>query len=71
MVTASAGRGAKIRVLLPEVVPMSKKDEQQAIHAIPAMIAQWVARAQPAPDRGSGGPGFGDDLIVRVARLDG
>jgi hypothetical protein len=32
---------AKIRVLSPDVVPMSKEDEQQAIHAISAMIAQW------------------------------
>jgi len=32
---------AKIRVLPPDVVPMSKEDEQQAIHAISAMIAQW------------------------------
>jgi len=31
----------KIRVLPPDVVPMSKEDEQQAIHAISAMIAQW------------------------------
>jgi hypothetical protein len=32
---------AKLRVLSPDVVPMSKDDEQQAIHAISAMIAQW------------------------------
>jgi hypothetical protein len=32
---------AKIRVLPPDVVPMSKEDERQAIHAISAMIAQW------------------------------
>jgi hypothetical protein len=32
---------AKIRVLPPDVVPMSKEDEQQAIYAISAMIAQW------------------------------
>jgi hypothetical protein len=32
---------AKIRVLPPDVVPISKEDEQQAIRAISAMIAQW------------------------------
>jgi hypothetical protein len=29
------------RVLPPDVVPMSKEDEQQAIQAIVTMIAQW------------------------------
>ena len=32
---------AKIQVLPPDVVPMSKEDEQQAIQAIVTMIAQW------------------------------
>lgn len=32
---------AKIKVLQPDVVQMSKQDEQQAIHAISAMIEQW------------------------------
>jgi hypothetical protein len=32
---------ATIRVLSPDLVPMSKEDEQQAIHAISAMISQW------------------------------
>lgn len=32
---------AEVKVLSPDVVPMSKEDEQQAIHAISAMIAHW------------------------------
>lgn len=32
---------AKVNVLPPDVVPMSKQDEQQAVQAIAAMIAQW------------------------------
>jgi hypothetical protein len=32
---------AKIRVLPRDVVAMGKEDEQQAIHAISAMTAQW------------------------------
>jgi hypothetical protein len=31
----------KIQVLPPDVVPMCKEDEQQAIQAIVTMIAQW------------------------------
>jgi hypothetical protein len=32
---------AKVRVLPPGVVPMSKQDEQQAVRAIATMITQW------------------------------
>jgi hypothetical protein len=38
---------AKIRVLPPGVVPMSKEDEQQAIHAISAMLTQCSATYGP------------------------
>jgi hypothetical protein len=34
-------RPGPIRVLPPDVVPMSKEDEQQAVAAIAAMIAAW------------------------------
>jgi hypothetical protein len=44
---------AKIRALPPDVVPMSKEDEQLAIHANSAMIAHWWrehGRVDDAPE---------------------
>jgi hypothetical protein len=32
---------SKVRVLPPEVVSLSKEDEQQAVQALSTMIAQW------------------------------
>jgi hypothetical protein len=37
----SKTRTTKIRVLPPDVVPMSKQDEAQAVTAIAALIAVW------------------------------
>ena len=34
-------RSSPIRVLPPDVVPMTKEDEQQAVTAIAAIIAAW------------------------------
>ena len=35
---------SKIRVLMPDVVPMTKEDQQQAVHAMAVMIEQWWNR---------------------------
>lgn len=32
---------AKVHVLPPDVVPMSKQDDQQAVQAIATMMAHW------------------------------
>jgi hypothetical protein len=39
-----------IRVLPPDVVPMTKEDKQQAVAAISAMIAAWWHEHQHDPD---------------------
>jgi len=44
-------RSGSIRVLPPDVVPMSKEDEQQAVAAIAAMIATWWHDHQHDPDQ--------------------
>lgn len=43
-------RSGPIRVLPPDVVPLTKEDEQQAIAAISAMIAAWWHDHQHDPD---------------------
>jgi hypothetical protein len=43
-------RSDPIRVLPPDVVPLTKQDEQQAIAAIAAMIAAWWHDHRHHPD---------------------
>ena len=43
-------RPSPIRVLPPDVVPMMKEDQQQAVTAIAAMIAAWWHDHQHDPD---------------------